>query len=237
MLSAVRTVYRWDQRGCGRSQRCGPYSVARTLRDLDSVRRHFGLERMALLGHSWGAQLALRYALAFPEQVTRLVYVSGTGIDRAATWHDTYKQNLRNRLGSYLQRWETLKHSERTDAEDREFCVLQWSADFADRDQALHHAERMATPWFGVNFECNASINAEDKRDQGSAWLRAQCEALAIPTLIIDGAQDIRPRRAVDSLAQAIPTASRAVLDGAGHMPWVEDPTGFQSAVLGFLSG
>ncbi|MFI2202544.1 alpha/beta fold hydrolase [Streptomyces sp. NPDC020192] len=36
--------------------------------DLDAVRRHFGLERMALLGHSWGAQLALSHALAHPDR-------------------------------------------------------------------------------------------------------------------------------------------------------------------------
>jgi proline iminopeptidase len=236
-LSAVAAVYRWDQRGCGRSQRSGPYSVARTLADLDAVRAHFGLERMALLGHSWGAQLALRYALAYPERVTRLVYVSGTGIDLGSTWHEAYERNLRRGIGEHVARWELLgNRRDRTDAEDRELCVLQWSADFVDRDQALQHAEDMATPWFGVNFECNAALNAEDKRDWGSPQLRDRCAALEVPTLIVDGTEDIRPRSAVDSLEQALPAVSRVALAGAGHLPWVEDPTGFRSAVGGFLA-
>ncbi|MFC0545086.1 alpha/beta fold hydrolase [Kutzneria chonburiensis] len=236
-LAAVATVYRWDQRGCGRSERSGPYSVARTLADLDAVRAHFGLERMALLGHSWGAQLALRYALAYPERVTKLVYVSGTGIDLGSTWHEAYERNLRRGIGEHVARWELLGSMDRTDAEDRELCVLQWSADFVDRDRALQHADDMATPWFGVNFECNAALNAEDKRDWGSPQLRDRCAALEVPTLIVDGAEDIRPRSAVDSLAQALPAVSRVSLTGAGHLPWVEDPTGFRSAVGGFLSG
>src|SRR5262245_60552567 len=80
MLRGELRVIRWDQRGCGRSERRGPYSMARTVADLDAVREHFGLERVALLGHSWGGQLALRYALDNPDRVSKLVYVSGTGL-------------------------------------------------------------------------------------------------------------------------------------------------------------
>ncbi|MFE5045741.1 alpha/beta fold hydrolase [Streptomyces sp. NPDC056637] len=237
LLSDKVTVHRWDQRGCGRSERRGPYAMARSVADLDAVRRHFGLARMALLGHSWGAQLALQYALEHPGRVSKLVYVSGTGIDQDSTWHAAYKQNLRANLGSHLGRWEALKgRRERSDAEDREYSVLQWSADFSERERAVEHAERMATPWLGVNFECNATINAEGKRTWGTTALRAACEALEVPTLIVDGAEDIRPRRAVDSLEQALPRVSREVLQGAGHLPWVEAPDGFRAAVGGFLA-
>ncbi|WP_406634559.1 alpha/beta fold hydrolase [Amycolatopsis sp. WGS_07] len=229
-LSAAATVCRWDQRGCGRSQRQGPYSVERTVADLDAVRAHFGWDRVALLGHSWGAQLALRYTLAHPERVTKLVYVSGTGID--SSWHADYQRNLRESLGGHLARWEWLRDRERTAEEDREYCVLQWSADFADRERALQHAEAMADPWFGVNFECNAALNREPSPD-----LREQCETLKVLTLIVDGAADIRPRWAVDSLEQALPNVTRVSLPDAGHLPWVEDPTGFHTAVSGFLSG
>jgi proline iminopeptidase len=236
LLADRVSVHRWDQRGCGRSQRCGPYSVARSVADLDAVRRHFRLRRMALLGHSWGAQLTLRYALEHPQCVSRLIYVSGTGIDPGASWHEAYEQNLRANIGSGLGRWEALKTRKRTDAEDREFCVLQWSADFAERERALEHAERMATPWLGVNFECNAAINAENKRTWGTPDLRAACEKLDVPVLIVNGAEDIRPGWAIDSLEQALPRVSRTVLSGAGHLPWVEDPEGFRAAVSGFLA-
>ncbi|WP_370936031.1 alpha/beta fold hydrolase [Amycolatopsis sp. cg13] len=230
-LSGTATVCRWDQRGCGRSQRRGPYSVSRTMADLDAVLAHFGWDRVALLGHSWGAQLALRYTLAHPERVTKLVYVSGTGIDDDSTWHADYQRNLRDALGEHRARWESLRDRDRTAEEDREYCVLQWSADFADRERALQHAEAMADPWFGVNFECNAALNVERSPD-----LRGQCEAQEVPTLIVDGTADIRPRWAVDSLEQALPMAWRVQLP-AGHLPWVEDPTGFHAAVSGFLAG
>src|SRR5208282_4417446 len=37
-------VVRWDQRGCGRSERRGPYSVARSVADLDAVRGALGVD-------------------------------------------------------------------------------------------------------------------------------------------------------------------------------------------------
>lgn len=233
-------VFRWDQRGCGRSQRSGPYSTGRSVADLDAVRRHFGLERMALLGHSWGARLALSYALARPARVSGLIYVSGTGIDDDSTWHAAYKETFRGQLGGHRERWEELRdrRGDRTEAEDREFAVLQWSVDFADRDRrrALERAEAMATPWFGVNDECNATITAELRRTSATDGLRDRCAALGLPVLIVDGENDIRPRRAVDSLERALPDVTRTTLPDAGHMPWSEDPEGFRAAAGAFLA-
>ena len=68
-------VIRWHRRddpGC---------PTARAVADLDSVRAHFGLAEMALLGHGGGADVALHYALAHPERVSSLVYVPGVGLD------------------------------------------------------------------------------------------------------------------------------------------------------------
>ena len=109
LLDDTATVHRWDQRGCGRSERRGPYTVVRSLADLDAVRRHHGLARLALLGHSWGAELALRYTLADPGLVTRLVYVSGTGIDPEATWRPDFDRNFLEHLGGHLPRWQALR--------------------------------------------------------------------------------------------------------------------------------
>jgi len=141
MLAGFRTVHRWDQRGCGRSQgqaqgrspAGGPYSVARSVADLDAVRRHFGHERMALLGHSWGAQLALRYALDHPDRVTRLVYLSGTGLS-TDSWRDAFHAASARRLGADRARLDELEAG--SAADQREAAVLRWSIDFADRTRA-----------------------------------------------------------------------------------------------------
>lgn len=233
MLGDMATVVRWDQRGCGRSERCaGPWTIDRFVADLDAVRRHFGLDRMALLGHSWGAQLALAHALAHPERVSTLIYVSGTGIVPESHWHGPFKENFLARLAEdpeRLARWRELPDG------DRERAVLQWSAEFEDRERALEHAGRMAEPWFGINSECNKALNAETRRTWGTPELYAACRALDLPVLIVDGERDIRPRWAVDSLERALPRVRRVTLPEAGHLPWVEDPKGFREAVAAAL--
>jgi proline iminopeptidase len=234
MLRDELRVIRWDQRGCGRSERRGPYAMARSVADLEAVRAHFGLERMALLGHSWGAQLALRYALDNPDRVSRLVYVSGTGLGFG--WHDEYERNLADRLGPGMARLTELHGRERTVEEDRELAVLRWSADFADPETAVGHAERMATPWLEVNYECNAVLNAESRATWREDDLVGECRNLTVPALIVDGARDIRPRSAVDSLEKALPSVTRVVLPDAGHVPWLDDPDGFRAALLAFFS-
>jgi proline iminopeptidase len=234
LLGDSVTVYRWDQRGCGRSERRGPYTVERSLADLDAVRRHHGLARTALLGHSWGAELALRYTLAHPDRVTGLVYVSGVGVDPEESWHDDYERNLQARLGDDLDRWRELKsRPERSQGEERELDVLWLSADFADPARSREHAERALTPFLGMNWACSRALNADRRRSGG---LLEACRTLAVPVLLVDGAHDIRPRWAVDSLERALPANRRVVLDGAGHLPWVEEPAAFRSAVTGFLA-
>ncbi|MFJ9631173.1 alpha/beta fold hydrolase [Streptomyces sp. NPDC101175] len=230
MLDSLTAVVRWDQRGCGRSEPCaGPWTIGRFVADLDTVRRHFALERPILLGHSWGASLALRYALAHPDRVAALIYVSGTGIGPDADWHGAFEANLLARLGEdpeRLARWRELP------GDSRERAVLQWSAEFEDRERALAHAERMADPWFPINSPCNKALNAEAGRTVGTPALYAACQALDLPVLIVDGERDIRPRSAVDSLEHALPQALRVTLPGAGHLPWVEEPRGFRDAFM-----
>jgi proline iminopeptidase len=233
--AGVRAV-RWDQRGCGRSQRRGPYSVARSVADLDAVRAATGVPAVDLLGHSWGATLALCYAVTHPERVRRLVYVSGTGVDPGEPWRIEFHANADARLGpADRARLEALRAADPSPERDRELAVLQWSADFVDAGRAVDHARALADPWLGINGECSAAVNADVP-----AWLPGlarRCRELAVPVLIVDGERDNRPRWAVDSLAAALPRVRRVTLAGAGHLPWVEDPDGFRRTVAGFLAG
>jgi proline iminopeptidase len=231
-LADRRTVHRWDQRGCGRSQPGGPYSIARSVADLDAVRRHTGHDRVALLGHSWGAQLALRYALDHPDRVTRLVYLSGTGLS-PSSWRDAFHAAFARRIGADAARMRELEAG--SEADQREAAVLRWATDFADRSRARGWAEAMATPWFPVNWEANRAISDEVRASWREPELVAACRDLPVPTLILEGAEDLRPRWAVDPLAAALPTVTRVTLPGVGHLPWIEAPEPALRALRDFL--
>ncbi len=78
LADAFRLIY-YDQRGRGKSaDQVQPEDVtlASDIDDVDKVRQHFQLESAALLGHSWGAVLALEYALRYPTRVSHLILMN-----------------------------------------------------------------------------------------------------------------------------------------------------------------
>ena len=66
----------FDQRGCGQSQPHGEIADNTTqhlIDDIEALRTAFGIDRFVLFGGSWGSTLALTYAIAHPENVSRLI--------------------------------------------------------------------------------------------------------------------------------------------------------------------
>ena len=96
MTSDLCRVVRYDQRGSGRSQAVGPYDVSTFVDDLEGLREHFNFERWIVGGHSWGACLALAYAVRFPVRTIAVLHIAGTGID--PQWQEEYRENRLNAL-------------------------------------------------------------------------------------------------------------------------------------------
>src|SRR2546425_8806450 len=85
LLARRRTLLYYDQRGGGRSPvgRDTPVGWREDVADLEALRRHWSIDRLTLLGYSWGGLLALLYWLEHPEQVERLALVSPAPRPRA----------------------------------------------------------------------------------------------------------------------------------------------------------
>src|SRR5690242_15796383 len=111
-LASRLEVIRWDQRGCGRSERRGPYSVGQSVADLEAV---IGQRtKVALFGHSWGAALGLRYALDHQDRVSALVYAGGTGLGEA--WREPFNRAIAARLAPHRASIDELQNQ----GDDRE---------------------------------------------------------------------------------------------------------------------
>ncbi|MCY1702853.1 MULTISPECIES: alpha/beta fold hydrolase [Deinococcus] len=68
-----------------------PQGVMGELADLESLRESLGLRSWSVLGHSWGADLGLAYALEYPGCVQRLVCLAGTGRHNDRDWSAAYQ--------------------------------------------------------------------------------------------------------------------------------------------------
>jgi len=85
-------VIRFEQRGCGRSAAIPPYDVETCVKDLENIRQFFNLDCWIIGGHSWGAELALAYALQHPTKVLGLICIAGGRINNDREWHKEYRR-------------------------------------------------------------------------------------------------------------------------------------------------
>lgn len=92
MLDDMAQVIRFEQRGCGRSQPVPPYDIETCLTDLENIRNHYRIDRWVIGGHSWGADLALFYALEYAPRVAGLICLAGGRIHNDREWHSEYER-------------------------------------------------------------------------------------------------------------------------------------------------
>jgi len=85
-------VIRYEASGCGRSPENPPYDVDGFLDDIESIRRHYGIDKWIVAGHSFGADLALVYALRHRDRVDGVVCLSGGRFHNDRDWHKAYEE-------------------------------------------------------------------------------------------------------------------------------------------------
>jgi 3-oxoadipate enol-lactonase len=215
-------VVRYDLRGFGDSPLPGrPFS---NVTDLSTVFAHFGLERAALVGNSFGGKVALEFALTYPERVSALVLVApglgghedspaGRAFDEeedalldAGRIDDAVELNLRTWLGP-------------VDAPTRE------------RVGAM---QRRALEVIVAAFGREPPPAVEWLEDPPAA---DRLGSLRVPTLVVIGSEDVADMRAIaDRIAAEVPGARKVVLEGVKHLPGVERPDEFNRLVLEFLA-
>lgn len=98
MLDDVAQVVRFEERGCGRSTPAPPYEVLRSVADMERIRQHYRIDAWVVGGHSWGCDLALAYALTYPERVLGILAISGGRVVDDRRWHEAYAYG-RDHLG------------------------------------------------------------------------------------------------------------------------------------------
>lgn len=79
LLSKSCNVIIYDQRGVLRSNAVTDnFSSELLIRDIEDIRKHFNIDKLVLCGHSYGGHLIVRYALKYPNNVERLIYICPT---------------------------------------------------------------------------------------------------------------------------------------------------------------
>jgi pimeloyl-ACP methyl ester carboxylesterase len=216
------STVRFQQRGIAPSTLSGPFDVARQVADAIAVLDLAGLERVWLIGHSWGGYLALQIASRHPERALGILAIGTLGAigDGGAS---TLGPNLLAKVSEAV-RAEFAAIEEReaagtaTDAETLHGFELLWPAYFADPASAPPPPAGIALS-LACFEETIASLPADADR---LAEALASC---AVPVVFLHGELDpIDIDASARATAAVMPNAEVVAVPGVGHFPWLERP-------------
>ena len=246
-------VWVYDQVGTGRSSRLGDprgYTIARGVADLEAIRQRIGADRMVLLGHSWGAQVAASYLATHPTHVTRVVFSSPGALAPAVD--DGSDARVRDRLtrsqqlGLYrlLARPRVLLGYTLLQVNPRAAHAFVGDAEMDARNDRVYNAGRAgahcrgASPGpalHGLGFYTTQFPQSAAARPWADP--RPQLARNPTPALVIKGSCDYLSWASGVHYRQALPNAELVYLHRAGHNAYQDQPAAFLASVRAFLTG
>ena len=249
-----RLIY-YHQRGCGLSSRPIPrfsgsnmyanmQMLNRTLglpaqvADIERIRRILGVDRIVLIGHSFGALLAGLYAAEFPEHVRAAIYVAPADLTVLPNPQTDLFRLVRRRLPAGVK---------------PEFEA--YMAEYFDFRRAFQRTEEESGTFYGrfARFYGAAAggppPQAGDVSAAGYVPLAVYCgmgkhhdysaalRAVLTPGLVIHGSLDMQPESVTRGFAARFPNCRPAQIEGASHFVFDDRPEEFAGQVREFLEG
>jgi proline iminopeptidase len=221
-----------DHRGHGRSAR-GPresYTLENNVEDLEALRAHLGLDKVVLVGVSYGGMVALTYAARYPEHVSHLIAV-------VTASH-----------GGFIRRAQEIL-AERGTPEQRRVARRLWDGAFESEEQMREFFALMG-PLYSTTFDPAAAAAAARRatyspdaiNEAFGGFLRSydvteQLGRITAPTLVIAGRHDwICAPEFSELIAARIPRADLRIFERSAHRPWADEREAFFDVVRGFLA-
>ena len=229
-----------DQIGFGKSSKPDvPHSLHLHALNTRSLLDALGVDKIALVGHSLGGMMAIRFALMFPERVDRLVLEDPIGLEdyRILVPYATRAELTREHLSTSPEAFDRLFHA----------FVVRWKPEY----QVFSDVQS------GWLQSPEAYLIG---RTAAHTWLMAyeqpvvyELPLLRVPTLLIAGDKDraaigrnrvppeVRARlghytELAPKAAAALPDGKLLMLENVGHIPHLEAPERFHPALLDFLA-
>jgi len=229
-LAGNRQLRYYDQRGGGQSpvERDVPVGWREQVADLDALITHWNAAPATLLGYSWGALLALLYAVEHPDRVSQLALVSpaAASTDGRAEFERRFSERMRDpriqKAREELQR-SGLKDQD-PEAYRKRLFELSVAGYFADPDRA-----RDLTP-----FRVTGRTQDAVWQSLGTFDLRPRLGTLTLPALVVHGKHDPIPRETAEDTARLL-KARFLLFDYSGHVPYVEEFERFVKVLDAFL--
>jgi proline iminopeptidase len=236
----------YDQRGRGRSAagvKPAEVSLRSDIADIDAVRAYLHRDRVILMGHSWGTDLAIEYALQQPNRVSRLILLNPAPASAADL--KLFREYYVKALGSDLGRQREIANSAAYQEGDPTAVTARYRIHFKP---ALARSEdfeklmtRMDAAFIRQGSEGIKKAREVEDRLMSDSWelptydLLSKLRNLNIPMLVVAGDHDFIPPVIAQHIAQASPNAHLVVLENCGHFSYLECPEKLRKEIDQFM--
>jgi len=242
-LADERQVVFYDQLGAGNSAVAEPHDPAMWtpelyVEEVDSVRTALGLDRVHLLGHSWGGMLGMQYAAGRPEGLVSLIVESSP--PSVPAWMPEVAR-LRSELPPEVE--ATLREHEEAGTTD--------SPEYEEAVMVFYQRHLCRTdPWPDWLVECFQALDANPEVYHSmngpsefhvigtiKYWdITDRLGQIDVPTLVFSGRYDEVTPVTTEAAHRAVPGSEYVVMEESSHMAQAEQPEETLELVRGFLS-
>ena len=244
-LAAHHTVILYDQRGGGRSDPVKDLALLTgdaSVRDLEALRQHFGIQKMTLIGLSWGSGLAALYAEAHGESVSRIVF-----LDPMPIALNPYAKERSEKIASLMKPEDTARLKELVrsakgapDTELNTICREEIRIIFGPY---LFHPDGHGQDWSemcdvpAAAMRNASAVAAAVNHSLGGFDFRPTLAKLQMPALVVEGEKTNVPLDSTREWAKAPPNARLLLIPDAGHAAFIDQPEVLLREIEVFLGG
>ncbi len=239
ILGDERPVILWDQLESGASDKPNDpslWTLPRFVSEVDSLRAHLGLERVILLGSSWGGALATTYAGGNPAGLVACVLSSP--FIHARTWVADNAVHVANLPPHHAEAIARNEAAGTTDAPDYLAALDVFYARHLCRTQPMH--PDMVASFDRLNHAVYNTMNGPSEFTVIGTLRDMDCTPalahIACPTLFTCGEFDEAAPESVRRFAAMVPGAQVAVFPDASHTPHLETPEPYFARLRAFLT-
>ena len=237
-LEKLMTVVYLEPVGSGQSERLSDvtsYSIKRFVKDIEGFRKHLGLEKFYLLGHSHGGMVAQVYALDYPKNLKGLLLATTTPVGGKEIMEDIGANLAWFKNESWFAEGiEAFKHVATLRTDDEEKNAYKKVIGFYVADY-LGKKEKIDEMLNGLTFSVkpfNAYLAESTTFD-----IRSRLSSITAPTLIVAGRKDaIMSVKFSEMIRDKIVGSRMAVMEHSGHLVYMEEPVAFAKIVGEFLA-
>jgi proline iminopeptidase len=225
-----------DERGSGRSQPAPAqtWGLAHHAADVEAMAGALGIERYAVLGHSYGAFIALQHAVDFPGSPAATIVSSGIPDARfLARVQEELAAFEPVELREQVQASWAAEANARTQEDVAALLSDQLPFHFADpRDARIEDLRAaMTDAVYGPDV-----LRAAATEDYGAIAVENRLTDVTHPVLVLAGRHDRTCSvPAAEAMVAGLPDAELVILEHSGHMGYVEENEAYVAAVADFL--